>query len=153
MVLRFNEEDLRPLGRTARGVRAINLREGDYVVGFDTFSSDSKDNVLLVTTDGFGKRVELEEFRVQNRSGVGLIGTKFKTEASHLASLDVVKEMDEVIIASALGVVLRSKGQDISCQGRMATGVRLQKLDENDYVASVTKQTEEESGVNENIEG
>ncbi len=147
MVLRFNEEDLRPLGRTARGVRAINLREGDYVVGFDAFASDSKDQVLLVTTDGFGKRVELEEFRVQNRSGVGLIGTKFKSESSHLASLNVVKESDEVIIASAQGVVLRSKAGEISCQGRMATGVRLQRLDEEDYVASVTKHTEEESKI------
>ena len=145
MVLRFAEEDLRPLGRTARGVRAINLREGDYVVGFDTFSSDSKDQILLVTTDGFGKRVEIEEFRVQNRSGIGLIGTKFKSESSHLASLRVVKDTDEVIIASAQGVVLRSKTGDISCQSRMATGVRLQRLDEEDYVASVTKHTEEES--------
>lgn len=149
MVLRFSEEDLRPLGRTARGVRAINLREGDYVVGFDTFHPESKDNVLLVTTDGFGKRVELDEFRVQNRSGVGLIGTKFKTETSHLASLNVVKETDEVIIASTHGVVLRAKVTDISCQSRMATGVRLQRLDEEDYVASVTKHTEEESQVNE----
>ncbi len=147
MVLRFDEEDLRPLGRTARGVRAINLREGDYVVGFDAFAADSKDQVLLVTTDGFGKRVELEEFRTQNRSGIGLIGTKFKSEKSHLASLDVVKESDEVIIASAQGVVLRSKIGDISCQGRMATGVRLQRLDDEDYVASVTKHTEEESQV------
>lgn len=149
MVLRFNEEDLRPLGRTARGVRAVNLREGDYVVGFDTFAADSKDQVLLVTTDGFGKRVELEEFRVQNRSGVGLIGTKFKSEKSHLASLNVVKETDEVIIASAHGVVLRSKVNDISCQSRMATGVRLQKLDDEDYVASVTKHTEEELQVSQ----
>lgn len=152
MVLRFNEEDLRPLGRTARGVRAINLREGDYVVGFDTFPAESKDQILLVTTDGFGKRVELEEFRVQNRSGVGLIGTKFKSEASHLASLDVVKDTDEVIIASAHGVVLRSKVSDISCQSRMATGVRLQKLDEEDHVASVTKHTEEEIQIEEKTE-
>ena len=147
MVLRFDEEDLRPLGRTARGVRAVNLREGDYVVGFDTFPADSKEQILLVTTDGFGKRVEIEEFRTQNRSGIGLIGTKFKSEKSHLASLDVVKETDEVIIASANGVVLRSKVGDISCQGRMATGVRLQRLDDDDYVASVTKHTEEESQV------
>ena len=152
MVLRFNEEDLRPLGRTARGVRAINLREGDYVVGFDTFSADSKDQILLVTTDGFGKRVEIEEFRVQNRSGVGLIGTKFKSEKSHLAALRVVKDTDEVIIASAHGVVLRSKASDISCQSRMATGVRLQRLDDEDYVASVTKHTEEESQVTVNME-
>ncbi len=149
MVLRFSEDDLRPLGRTARGVRAINLREGDYVVGFAAFPPDSKEHVLLVTTDGFGKRVELEEFRIQNRAGVGLIGTKFKSSNSHLASLNVVKETDEVIIASAHGIVLRSKAADISCQGRMATGVRLQKLDEEDYVASVSKHTEEEILVEE----
>ena len=147
MVLRFDEEDLRPLGRTARGVRAINLREGDYVVGFDTFPADSKDQVLLVTTDGFGKRVDLEEFRVQNRSGVGLIGTKFKSEKSHMASLRMVKEKDEIIIASAHGIVLRSTAEDISCQSRMATGVRLQRLDDEDYVTSVSKFTEEESKV------
>ena len=147
MVLRFNEEDLRPLGRTARGVRAINLREGDYVVGFDTFASDSKDQIFLVTTDGFGKRVELEEFRTQNRAGIGLIGTKFKSEKSHLTALKVVKETDEVIIASAHGVVLRTKAGDISCQSRMATGVRLQRLDDDDYVSSVSKFTEEESKV------
>lgn len=152
MVLRFNEEDLRPLGRTARGVRAVNLREGDFVVGFDTFPPDSKDQILLVTTDGFGKRVDLEEFRVQNRSGIGLIGTKFKSEKSHLAALRVVKETDEVIIASAHGIVLRSKVGDISNQGRMATGVRLQRLDEEDYVASVTKHTEEESKLKEGEE-
>lgn len=152
MVLRFNEEDLRPLGRTARGVRAINLREGDYVVGFDTFGSDSKDQVLLVTTDGFGKRVDLEDFRVQNRSGIGLIGTKFKSEASKLASLNVVKETDELIIASANGVILRAPCLDISKQSRMATGVRLQRLDDEDYVASVTIHSEEQATVECSIE-
>lgn len=152
MVLRFNEEDLRPLGRTARGVRAINLREGDYVVGFDTFGAESSDQVLLVTTDGFGKRVDLEGFRVQNRSGIGLIGTKFKSEESKLASLNVVQESDEVIIASAKGVVLRSKVENISKQSRMATGVRLQRIDSEDYVASVTKHTEEEAIVSTETE-
>ena len=145
MVLRFDEEDLRPLGRTARGVRAINLREGDYVVGFDTFPKDSSDQILLVTSDGFGKRVDLEGFRIQNRAGIGLIGTKFKSDESKLASLNVVNITDEVIIASAQGVVLRSKAENISCQSRMATGVRLQRLDMDDYVASVTKHTAEEA--------
>jgi DNA gyrase subunit A len=139
MCIRYSEEELRPLGRSARGVRAITLREGDKIVGFDMIDDSNKDaHILVVTTDGYGKRVELEEFRQQGRGGIGLIGTKFKNAQSRLASLRIVQPGDEVMIATLNGIIVRQKVDAISSQGRMATGVRLQQLEENDQVVSVT---------------
>ncbi len=138
MCIRYSEEELRPMGRSARGVRAITLREGDRIVGFDILDAASAAYILVVTNDGYGKRVKLEEFRQQGRGGIGLIGTKFKNAQSRLAGLRVVQPGEEVIIATANGIVLRQKVDEISVQGRMATGVRLQQLEENDEVVSVT---------------
>jgi DNA gyrase subunit A len=138
MCIRYSEEELRPLGRTARGVRAITLREGDKIVGFDAIESEEEGFILVVTNDGFGKRVRISEFRQQGRGGIGLIGTKFKNAQSRLATLRVVHLGEEMMIATANGVVVRQKIDDISLQGRMATGVRLQALGADDWVVSVT---------------
>jgi len=139
MCIRYSEEELRPMGRSARGVRAITLRDGDKIVGFDVLDlGDETAHVLVVTNDGFGKRVKLDEFRQQGRGGIGLIGTKFKSGSSRLAALRVVHPGDEVMIATANGVVVRQQVDEISSQGRMATGVRIQQLDDDDFVASVT---------------
>lgn len=147
MCIRYSEEELRPMGRTARGVRAITLREGDKIVGFDVLEATSEAYILVVTDDGYGKRVKLDEFRQQGRGGIGLIGTKFKNAQSRLATLRVVQLGEEVIVATANGIVLRQKVDDISTQGRMATGVRLQQLGEDDQVVSVTPLVEpEENG-------
>jgi DNA gyrase subunit A len=144
MCIRYSEEDVRPLGRTARGVRAINTREGDKIVGFDVIEPTPDTKLLLVTNDGFGKRVKLDEFRVQGRGGVGIIGTKFKNPDSKVATLRVVAPGDQVMIATYNGIVVRQSTDDISTQGRMATGVRLQQLEENDTVMSVTPMVEPE---------
>jgi DNA gyrase subunit A len=138
MCIRYSEDELRPLGRTARGVRAITLREGDKIVGFDAILGEDDGFILVVTNDGFGKRVKISEFRQQGRGGIGLIGTKFKNAQSRLANLRVVHPGEEMMIATANGVVVRQKVDDISVQGRMATGVRLQQLGEDDSVVSVT---------------
>lgn len=138
MCIRYSEEELRPMGRAARGVRAITLREGDKIVGFDILEQGSEKYILVVTNDGYGKRVKLDEFRQQGRGGIGLIGTKFKNAQSRLASLRVVQSGDEVMIATMNGVVVRQRVDDISAQGRMATGVRIQQLGEDDSVMSVT---------------
>ena len=138
MCIRYSEDELRPLGRSARGVRAITLREGDKIVGFDAIESAETNYVLVVTNDGFGKRVKMEEFRQQGRGGIGLIGTKFKNSNSRLAALRVVKPGEEMMIATANGVVVRQNIDEISVQGRMATGVRLQQLGEDDAVVNVT---------------
>ncbi|MBX9940613.1 MAG: DNA gyrase subunit A [Candidatus Obscuribacterales bacterium] len=138
MCIRYSEEELRPLGRSARGVRAITLRDGDRIVGFDAIETADANYVLVVTNDGYGKRVRMDEFRQQGRGGIGLIGTKFKFPHSRLASLRVVHSGEEMMIATANGVVVRQKVDDISIQGRMATGVRLQQLADDDSVVSVT---------------
>ncbi len=139
MCIRYSEEELRPMGRTARGVRAITLRTADAIVGFDAIEPKESFFVLVVTNDGYGKRVKLDEFRQQGRAGVGIIGTKFKTAKSRLACLSVVADGDQIVIATANGIVVRQQVNDISVQGRMATGVRLQQLAEDDEVVSVSK--------------
>lgn len=144
MCIRYSEEELRPMGRAARGVRAITLREGDRIVGFDVIEANEEAFALIVTNDGFGKRVKLEEFRQQGRGGIGLIGTKFKNAQSRMANLRVVRPGDGVMIATANGIVVRQEVDKISAQGRMATGVRIQQLGEEDQVVSVTPLVEPE---------
>jgi DNA gyrase subunit A len=138
MCIRYSEAELRPMGRSARGVRAITLREGDKIVGFDVIDPNEQAHALIVTNDGFGKRVKLAEFRQQGRGGIGLIGTKFKNAESRMASLRVVRPGDGVMIATVNGVIVRQQVDNISAQGRMATGVRIQQLGEDDQVGSVT---------------
>ncbi len=138
MVIRYSEDEVRPMGRVAKGVKAISLRETDELVGYDIVESNNEDvNLLVITNDGFGKRIKIGEFRVQGRGGLGLIGTKFKTPKSKLATIRVVSPDDEFIIATANGVVVRQKTEDISFQSRMATGSRIIKLDDNDEVVSI----------------
>lgn len=138
MCIRYSETELRPMGRSARGVRAISLRDKDSIVGCDAIEPSDKCFVLVLTNDGYGKRVKLEEFRQQGRGGVGIIGTKFKGADSKLACLNVVTTDDQIVIATANGVVVRQQVGAISSQGRMATGVRIQQLAEDDSVVSVS---------------
>ncbi|MBY0359291.1 MAG: DNA gyrase subunit A [Candidatus Obscuribacterales bacterium] len=149
MCIRYSEEELRPLGRTARGVRAITLREGDKIVGFDVIAPSSELSILIVTNDGYGKRVEIDEFRQQGRGGMGIIGTKFKKPDSKMACLRIVEPGNEVMIATQSGIIVRQQTDAISSQGRMATGVRLQQL-KDDKVVSVTPvvMIEEDPGLN-----
>lgn len=144
MAIRFDvKNELRALGRTARGVSAIKLRPDDEIVDFSVISSnaDTKqdEDVLIVTSDGFGKRMPVSEFRPQARGGIGLIASKFKNAQSRVACLNIVQPDDELMVVTANGVVVRLHARDISRQGRMATGVRIQTLDDQDAVTSVSK--------------
>ncbi|MCI1274416.1 MAG: DNA gyrase subunit A [Clostridiaceae bacterium] len=139
MAIRFGIKDLRPLGRSARGVTAMKLRTGDELVGCDIVPRDYDADLLLVTSDGFGKRTKLSEFRAQNRSGIGLIATKFKSTASRLVALTIVQDTDDIMLVTANGVVTRLNAGSISRQGRPATGVRAQNLMDGDSVVSVNK--------------
>lgn len=153
MCIRYSEAELRPMGRSARGVRAISLRDKDKIVGCDAIEPSEKSFVLVLTNDGYGKRVKLEEFRQQGRGGVGIIGTKFKGANSRLACLNVVEVGDQIVIATANGVVVRQQVSAISAQGRMATGVRIQQLAEDDSVVSVSPIIEPESATDDDDEG
>ena len=139
MAIRFPIEDLRPLGRSARGVTSMKLRSGDEIVGCDIVPRDYDADLLVVTSDGFGKRTKLSEFRSQNRGGIGLIATKFKTATSKLVALTIVQDSDDIMMVTANGVVTRLNAGSISRQGRPATGVRAQNLVDNDTVVSVNK--------------
>ena len=139
MAIRFPIEDLRPLGRSARGVNSMKLRNSDEIIGCDVVPKDYDADLLVITSDGFGKRSKISEFRTQNRGGMGLIATKFKSSSSRLVDLSIVKEDDEIMVATANGVVTRVSASDISRQGRPATGVKVQSLDGEDYVVSVNK--------------
>ena len=139
MAIRFAISDLRPLGRSARGVNSIKLRAQDNIIGCDIVPNEYDADLLVVTSDGFGKRSKLSEFRPQNRGGIGLIATKFKSTSSRLVAMTIVDENDEIMVVSANGIVTRIKASDISRQGRPATGVRIQNLVDNDYIVGVNK--------------
>ena len=139
MAIRFPIKDLRPLGRSAKGVISMKLRTGDEIVGCDIVPQDYDADLLVVTSDGFGKRTKLSEFRTQNRGGIGLIATKFKTSSSRLVALTIVEDSDDIMLVTANGVVTRINAGSISQQGRPATGVRAQNLNEGDSVVSVNK--------------
>ena len=139
MAIRFPMEDLRPLGRSARGVNSMKLRSSDTIIGCDIVAKNSDADLLVVTSDGFGKRSKMSEFRTQNRGGIGLIATKFKSSASRLVALTVVEETDEIMVVTQNGIVSRIKAADVSRQGRPATGVRIQNLMDNDSVMAVNK--------------
>ncbi len=139
MAIRFGVSDLRPLGRSARGVNSMKLRQGDTIIGSDIVPKNYDADLLVITSDGFGKRSKLSEFRPQNRGGIGLIATKFKTTASRLVALTIVNEDDEIMVVTSNGVVTRIKAGDVSRQGRPATGVKIQNLMQNDSVMAVYK--------------
>lgn len=141
MAIRFPVKDLRPIGRTARGVTSMKLRTGDQIVDFGIVNpKDLNSSLLILTNDGFGKRTPMIEFRPQNRGGIGLISTKFKqARTSRVASMCIVNDDDELMVVTQHGVVVRLEASAISQQGRAATGVRIQNMDDGDEVASVIK--------------
>jgi DNA gyrase subunit A len=176
---RVNHEQLRPLGRATRGVRAMALRDGDSLVGMAILPSqivasiaeqepeNGTDNgvdngaeleieelngdvadelppsrnqgpwVLIVTTGGLGKRVPVSQFRLQNRAGMGIVATKFRKAGDRLAALHIVNELDELMIVTSRGIIIRQLSSAISSQSRSATGVRVQRLDDDDAIVAV----------------
>ena len=152
MAIRFPISDMRPLGRSARGVNSMKLRAGDKLIGCDIVPRDYDADLLVVTSDGFGKRSKLSEFRPQNRGGIGLIATKFKSAASRLVALTIVEESDEIMVVTQNGVVSRIKADCISRQGRPATGVKIQNLMEGDTVCTINKIVDPDSDADENAD-
>ncbi|MEN9217553.1 MAG: DNA gyrase subunit A [Gloeomargarita sp. DG_2_bins_126] len=156
MAIRFavDHKQLRPLGRATRGVRAMELRPGDVLVGMDMISPGDERDILVVTMNGYGKRVPASEFRIQNRSGMGITSTKFRKKGDLVAGLGLIGADEEVLLVTQRGVIIRQAARDISQQSRMATGVRLQRLDADDAIAAVAavppslaeEETEESGG-------
>ena len=142
MAIRFNENDLRSLGRTAAGVKAISLNEGDSVIGAEIISEDKK--VLIVSEKGFGKCTESGSFKVQNRGGKGLKAYKITEKTGNIIGLAMVNDNEELIMVTSQGVIIRIRIRDISTVGRVTQGVKLINLDEGVSVVSMAKISEED---------
>jgi DNA gyrase subunit A len=162
---RLSDEELRPLGRSARGVRAMNLRAGDALVSMDVLPAELADRVasaeaevdeegegsesgeevassegpwvLVASASGLGKRVPVPQFRLQKRAGMGLRAIRFRREGDSLVGLKVLGAGEELLLVSERGVIVRMQADAIPQQSRAATGVRLQRLDAGDRLAEV----------------
>jgi DNA gyrase subunit A len=133
--IRFSEEDVRPMGRAAAGVRGMKLKTGDEVVSCDVAKDDSA--ILIVTEAGYGKRTQIDKFNTQGRGGQGVIGIKLTGKKGRVAAAFMVGIEDEIVAISSGGVTIRMPVKEISSQGRDATGVRVMSLDDGQTVASV----------------
>ena len=162
---RTDRDQLRPLGRATRGVKSMSLKKGDELISMDILPSqviaqmeaaedlaeDIDENateditvpagegpwILVVTTGGLGKRVPVTQFRLQNRAGMGVLAIKFRKKGDRLAALRVVNADEEMMIVTNRGIIIRQAINAISPQSRMATGVRVQKLDDDDAIMAV----------------
>ncbi len=137
MVIRFKEDEVRPMGRQAQGVRGINLQEGDKVVTFDLVEAGD-DSVFVVSEFGYGKRVPLKEIRPQGRGGKGLILMGLTKQTGNLVAVQVVRSDDEVLITTARGMVFRLPVEQVRRMGRAARGRQLVPVRNGDIVTSVT---------------
>src|SRR5437870_2702034 len=142
IVIRFKEEDVRPMGRTARGVRGISLDEGNEVIGMETITPDSTAAILTVTEYGYGKRTAVSEYRLQGRGGRGIISVKVTDKNGPAVSFHQVRDDDEIMVMTAEGKILRTKVDDVREISRNAQGVRLIDMGENDRVIGVAKLAE-----------
>lgn len=142
LAIRFKEQEIRPVGRAALGVKGIRLRQGDKVVEMAVL--DKEGHILLVTEEGFGKRTSSQEFRVQTRGGKGVIAAGLSDKSGKLAGAKIVTDGDDFIVVTAQGVLIRQQVDGVSVFGRTARGLKLIKLDPGDRVAAVARVVREE---------
>ena len=135
MAIVFDEDDVRAMGRTARGVRGIRLVDGDEVIAMDTLTPNAE--VLTVTAEGYGKRTRATEYRTQARAGKGIINLKVTEKTGDVIGLRVVHESQELMLITEEGIVIRTNIADISVISRNTQGVRLMNTAEDDKVASM----------------
>ncbi len=143
LAIRFHEKEVRDMGRTATGVKGIELAKDDYVVGMMVIKREGY--VLVVTENGYGKRTELKEYRVSHRGGKGIITLRVTEKTGPLVRIMEVIDEDEIMIITSKGIVLRQSVKDISVVGRNTQGFRLIRLKEDDRVADVARVVKEEN--------
>jgi len=146
MSIRFDLDDVRPMGRDSRGVKGIDLREGDFVVAMDVIDSDSK-QVFTISANGFGKRTPVSEWRVQNRGGFGLIAMDTSERNGAMVKLRLVSPEDQVMVITDGGQVIRTRVGEVREVGRNTQGVRIIRLSEGERVVDVEPvEAEEDDG-------
>ncbi|UPW83330.1 DNA gyrase subunit A [Lysinibacillus sp. Ag94] len=142
MLVRFQEEDIRSMGRTAGGVRGIKLRDGDEVVGMEIVEPGQE--ILVVTAKGYGKRTSEEEYRLQSRGGVGLKTIQITDKNGPMVAVKTVDGSEDLMLITINGMLIRMDVNDISLIGRSTQGVRLIRLGDEELVATVAKVEKEE---------
>ena len=142
--IRFKEEDVRSMGRTASGVRAITLRKADTVVAANVVEpEDEKLSVLTLSEEGYGKRTYLSEYRLQTRAGKGITNLKVNDKTGKVVDVKIVDNESEIMLITSEGTLIRTKVQSISIIGRATSGVRIMKVRNEEKVASAVKITPE----------
>ena len=137
LAIRFDEKDVRPMGRIAMGVRGIRLNKNDSLIALDIVEKDGE--LLVITEKGFGKRTPLSEYRIQNRGGKGIKTVNITKRIGSLVSAKVVKDNCEIMLISLEGIIIRMDINGISIMGRSTQGVTLMKLNKNDSVVALAK--------------
>ena len=149
--IRFDETRIRSMGRTAQGVRAIKLRDGDYVVGATKIYNDEM-TILTVTDKGLGRRTELKHYPVKNRGGLGLLNYKTGEEKGYVCGIRALGPDDDVILINTDGIIIRIRANDLRPMGRYATGVRVMRLTDDSRVVTFTRTEHDDSEATEEIE-
>ncbi len=142
MAIRFNETDARPIGRVSQGVKGIELDDGDYVIGMEVVTDNT--TLLVVTENGFGKRTDLEEYKVQTRGGKGVLTYRITEKTGKSIGMMLVSEEDDIILISSDGSIIRMKVNEISILGRATQGVTLMRMSEGNNVVSMARMVNEE---------
>lgn len=143
MCITFDEKDVRPIGRVSQGVIGIRLDEGDEVIGMESVIAGGKATLLAITENGFGKRTELDEYRVQIRGGKGVITYKITPKTGKLVGARVATEDDDVMLITDTGTIIRLEVKDISVLGRSTQGVTLMRTNDGGKVVSIETLTPE----------
>jgi DNA gyrase subunit A len=150
--IRFPEDDVRPMGRTAGGVRGIRLPEGEEVISLLVIS-DEQSMVLTASQNGYGKRTPVDDFPIHGRGGQGVIALQITERNGRVVGALLVKPEDEIMLISSSGTLVRTPVSDISIQGRNTQGVRLIRLDEGDRLVGMERIIAEPAVGGENGEG
>mgnify|MGYP005756281651 FL=1 len=141
----FNEKDVRPVGRSAQGVIGIRLDDNDDVIGMESIVGGSKSTLLAITENGFGKRTDLEEYRVQNRGGKGVITYKVTPKTGNIVGIRIANSDDDVMMITDTGTIIRLKVEEISILGRATQGVTLMRTNDGGKVVSIETIPREET--------
>jgi DNA gyrase subunit A len=151
--VRFHEEQVRAMGRTAAGVSGMRFRRDDELVGASVAKADG--TLFIITAAGFGKRTPIDRYPTKNRNGLGVIGIRLTEQRGQVAAAFLVNDGDDIVLVASGGTIIRLAVDDVSVQGRDATGVRLMNLDDNQYVAAATivKDREDDEDDADAVEG
>jgi DNA gyrase subunit A len=137
MSITFDEKDVRPVGRSAQGVIGIRLDEEDQVIGMESIITGNNATLLAITENGFGKRTELEEYRVQNRGGRGVITYKVTPKTGNIVGIRIATGIEDIMLITDKGTIIRLKVKDVSILGRSTQGVTLMRTNDGGKVVSM----------------